>query len=200
MATEVLNRSSRPHVAAARRLLLIWRNPNTSRLSRVGELEELADGRFAFRYVAKLDPDFSPLVQFPEPDSLYVSDSLPAFFVNRVMSKQRPSYPEYRAWLGLDGSGEDTPVEVLARTGGGRGTDTFHIVDDLQPRDGHVVSRFLGSGVRHIDGAEERVARLGKGQRLFLRDEPDNPVNQRAILIDAEDGLPSSPCAGLARR
>lgn len=106
------------------------------------------------------------------------------------MSKQRPSYPEYRAWLGLDGSGEDTPVEVLARTGGGRGTDTFHVVDDLQPVDGHVVSRFLASGVRHIDGAAERVAHLRAGQRLYLRDEPENPVNQQAILIDAKEGLP----------
>lgn len=190
MGTEVLNRSTRPGVATARRLLLIWRNPNTSRLSRVGVLEALTDGRYAFRYLTNLDPDFSPLVQFPEPDRVYVSTSLPAFFVNRVMSKQRPSYPEYRAWLGLDGSGEDTPVEVLARTGGGRGTDTFHVVDDLRPVDGRVVSRFLASGVRHIEGAEERVARLQAGQQLYLRDEPENPVNQRAILIDAEDGLP----------
>jgi len=69
--------------------VLIWRNPNTSRLSRVGVLEELVDGRYAFRYVPKLDPDFFPLVQFPEPERVYVSDSLPAFFVNRVMSKRR---------------------------------------------------------------------------------------------------------------
>lgn len=77
------------------------------------------------------------------------------------------------------------------RTGGPRATDTFHVVDDLRvDRDGRVVSRFLASGVRYVPGAEERLHAMRAGHRPLLRDEPRDPVNSRAILIDAEEGMP----------
>ena len=106
------------------------------------------------------------------------------------MSRQRASYRDFREWLGLTADGEDTPVEVLARTGGPRATDTFHIVDDLREINGQQSSRFFASGVGHIAGADERLAHMDAGHRLSLRTEPDNPVNERALLIDAEADKP----------
>ncbi|GAA2349470.1 hypothetical protein GCM10009854_28840 [Saccharopolyspora halophila] len=186
MATEVLTQMQALPVRSAGRLLLIWQNPETRAFVRVAALDHLVDGRYAFRYLeAARRGDFQPLVEFPDFDSVYVSDKLPAFFGNRVMSHRRDSYPTYRHWIGLDEPGSDTPFEVMARTGAPRATDTFHIVDDLRlGSDGSVVSRFLASGVRHVPGANERLEQLHEGQRLELRCEPDNPVNNRAILID----------------
>lgn len=187
MATEVLPEGHVPSVGSAGRLLLIWQNPNTRAFVRVGALDQLVDGRYTFRYLnpARQDDGFQPLVEFPDLDAVYVSRELPAFFSNRVMSRRRESYPTYRHWIGLDEPDSDTPFEVLARTGAPRATDTFHVVDDLHPGpDGRVVSRFLASGVRHLSGASERLEQLHEGQQLALRDEPGNPVNKRALLID----------------
>jgi hypothetical protein len=179
-------------VETSRRLLLIWQNPLDQRLVRVGELDALVDGHFSFRYLpAAYDPDISPLVQFPDLEKVYGSNILTAFFQNRVMSSSRPSYVVFRRWIGLEVDGSDTPVEVLLRTGGPRATDTFHIVDDLSwSDDGHVVSRFLASGIRHVEGADARLRALEVGRQLKLRDEPSNPVNCRTVLIDVHGGDP----------
>lgn len=192
MATEVLlTQSDSLIVPVIRQLLVVWQDPASRRFIRVARLDELEDGRYAFRYLSEAHgANFSPLVQFPDVDAVYVSDSLPAFFSNRVMSRQRASYGDFREWLGLTVEGQDTPIEVLARTGGPRATDTFHIVDDLREIDGRRISRFFASGVGHTAGADERLAHMLAGHRLSMRTEPDNPANQRALLIDAEADAP----------
>jgi hypothetical protein len=86
---------------------------------------------------------------------------------------------------------EATPFEMLARTGGPRVTDTFHVVaEPSADRDGRVRTLFLAHGVRHIDGAGDRISQLSAGDRLQLRAQPDNIHNARALLIDAEAGRP----------
>jgi len=194
MATDALSRAAAgTDSQVARRLFLIWQNPVSRKFVRVGTLSELVDGRYAFAYTedAPAIADFYPLTQFPDLDRTYVSTGLPAFFVNRLMSRKRDSFPEYLHALGIDSPDLDTPMELLARTGGPRATDTFHLVDDLVSNtDGVVTSRFLASGVRHLDADGSRVACVEEGQRLQLRAEPDNPVNERAQLICAGSGEP----------
>jgi hypothetical protein len=173
-------------------MILIWQNPVSRKFVKVSLLDEQTDGTFAFRYLPGAgDIDgFAPLAQFPDVNGEYKSEHLPAFFANRVMSAQRPSYQEFLSWLGIR-DGDDLPVEILLRTGGPRATDTFHIVEDLHSNaDGVVISRFLASGVRHIAGATDRLTRLDTGCELRLRDEPRNQVNPRAVLIDSTDGEP----------
>ena len=133
----------------------------------------------AFSYLpgAAADPDFFPLEEFPDLSRSYVSNGLPGFFANRVMSTHRASYPSYRSWLGLAADGADTPIEVLARTGGPRATDTFHVVDVPGITDGRFESRFFVSGIRHVEGSAARLASLSRGSELGLRPEPDNRVN-----------------------
>lgn len=59
------------------------------------------------------------------------------------------------------------------------------MVDPLRTEeDGKVISRFFVSGVRYHAGSEELIKRLKPGARLALRDEPGNPYNPRALLID----------------
>ena len=45
---------------------------------------------------------------------------------NRLMSRKRESFTSYPHALGIDSDAVDTPMELLAWTGGPRATDTFH--------------------------------------------------------------------------
>lgn len=180
-------------INVSRRLFLIWQNPESRQFIRIGALSELSDGRYAFAYAddARAAADFYPLTQFPDLGRTYVSTRLPAFFVNRLMSRKRDSFPDYLRYLGIDSADLDTPMELLARTGGPRETDTFHLVDDfIADDDGVITSRFLASGVRYVDADGSRLAGIEAGQRLKLRSEPDNPVNERAQLICVGSGEP----------
>ncbi|MFF2087489.1 HIRAN domain-containing protein [Nocardia sp. NPDC058176] len=192
MVTDALSRAVPAFDArVSRRLFLIWQNPASRQFVRVGMLSELSDGRYAFEYTDQVHSaeGFFPLTQFPELDGTYVSNGLPAFFVNRLMSRKRDSFPAYLHRLGIDSPELDTPMELLARTGGPRATDTFHLVSDLMASsDGVVTSRFLASGVRHVDVDGLRLACVEDGQQLHLRPAPDNPVNARAQLICVESG------------
>lgn len=181
-----------PADAVPRRLFLVWQDPSTRAFTPVGALEARADGTFAYRYLraARQLRNFRPLASFPRFDRLYRSADLPPFFENRVMSRRRPDFADYVRALRLDVEGA-TPFEVLARTGGDRATDTFHVVaePEVDPT-GHTVTRFLASGIRHIPGARQRVAELSVGDALRLRRDPDNSWNDRALLIDVAAGVP----------
>jgi hypothetical protein len=178
------------HSHEGRRLLLVWQDPATRSFDPVGALVRDADGSFVFRYIRRAAGlrAFRPLASFPQLDGIYRFADLPPFFENRVMSPRRPDYPEYVRALHLS-VGEATPFEMLARTGGSRATDTFHVVaEPTTDPDGRVRTVFLAHGVRYIEGASERISRLNPGDTLTLRPEPDNVHNARALLIDVHAG------------
>lgn len=179
-------------IETRRQLFLIWQNPDTRQFVRVGKLTELVDGRYVYQYTDGARSDgFHPLVQFPDLDRTYVSGGLPAFFANRVMNNRRPSYSDYLDALGIDSPHLETPMEILARTGGPRVTDTFHLVDDfVSNRGGLVITRFLASGVRHVAGSGASLEKVHVGDQLELRAERTNPVNSRALLVCAGSGAP----------
>lgn len=191
MATELAAPEAIARPATAQRLVLVWQDPVTRRFVRVGHLDELVSGRFAFSYDAGAQAaGFDPLAEFPALDRTYVSDRLPAFFGNRVMDRGRGGYAEYRGWLGLEGVRADTPFGVLVRTGGGRATDTFHVVDDLRLEGDAVTTRFFVSGIRHVSGAADEVAALRCGATLMLRRDEDNRYNPLAVLLDVAPNRP----------
>ncbi|WP_425865081.1 HIRAN domain-containing protein [Arthrobacter sp. TWP1-1] len=189
MATIMLTRKESLGLSVERSLLVIWKHPETRRSRRVGKLDHLTDGRFAFSYLdeSRDAADFRPLVAFPDMDSTYVSENLPPFFRNRVMNSGRPDYEEFLGWLGLDSRNPDLPIEILARTGGPRATDTFHIVDAPNADVEGVVTRFFVSGVNHCEGALDKIQSMAEGAELSLRPEPSNPYNPHAVLIDESD-------------
>ena len=164
MTTELAPAGAAVGSTTARRLVLIWQHPTTRQFIRVGHLDELSSDSFAFTYETGATTDgFVPLVEFPDLGQPHVSNRLPAFFENRVMDRGRSGYTEYRGWLGLGGAGADTPFEVMRRTGGGRATDTFHVVDDLRSDGRGMTTRFFVSGIRHVPGGAETVATLVPG-------------------------------------
>ena len=192
MATELKSPLDVDLSTSRRSLLLVWQNPASGRFIKVGRLDLLAEGKFAFHYLQSdgADSETLELDDYPERDRVYVSDELPAFFANRVMSSERPSYPQYLAWLGIDESLEtmSLPVEVLARTGGSRVTDTFHVLDVPVHLDDRFTSRFFVSGISHTDEAEHVLTTVSSGSELAVRLDEDNPGNSRAVLINTSDG------------
>ena len=97
---------------------------------------------------------------------------------------------QYLAWLGIDQSLEtmSLPIEVLARTGGSRVTDTFHVLDVPVQWEDRFTSRFFVSGISHTDEAEQVLAAISTGADLALRLDEANPGNPRAVLINTSDG------------
>lgn len=191
MATE-LRSPDRVDLSMSRRsLVLVWQNPETRRFIKVGQVDALPDGKVAFHYlpIAASEPDFEVLDEFSRLNTAYVTDGVPAFFANRILSEDRRGYADYLGWLGLTGwEADDVPFEVLARTGAGRATDTFHVVEAPTDAERRFASRFFVSGIRHTADADGVVATLHEGTQLALERELSNEHNPQAVLINAADG------------
>lgn len=191
MATHALDRDQLDLTASRKTLVLIWQNPESRLFAKVGQLDALPAGRFAFQYLkgAWSDHAFVPLLEFPDRNAAYVSDEVPAFFANRILSVDRPHYDRYLSWLGIDDiSPDEVPFEVLARTGGSRATDTFHVVEPPDVDAERLTSRFFVSGVRHFADSDAAIATLRNGAALRLELEEGNQVNPKAVLVDTIDG------------
>lgn len=175
-----------------RRLFVVWQNRETRRFVQVAHLDIQADGQYVFEYEPDADdvPGFDGFAAFPDLHHRYRSDRLFPFFTNRVLSPRRPEYETYLDALGIT-EDEQAPVELLARSGGTRATDTVHIVPEPRTEpDGREVLLFLASGTRHLEAASERISRLSTGDELVLRPEPDNRVNPDALQLDNSTGEP----------
>jgi hypothetical protein len=176
--------------AEPRSFHVVWQNVGTRQLVHVGHLEYTGD-RFVFSYAAgaRLDPDFQPFPSFPDLAQAYESERLFSFFAARIASDARHDYDDQIATLGLT-RGTATPVELLARSWGTTPHDTIQVVPEpVVTTDGREILPFLVSGVRHVDaddaaGVSRRIAALRPGMELAARDEPDNPNNTRAIILD----------------
>lgn len=182
----------RPEKAAAgREFRVVWQNLQTRQLVHVGWLRS-SPSRFSFEYTAnaELDPDFEPFAPFPDLRQPYESGDLFPFFANRVASAAQPGFDDLISALGLKRA-EATPVELLARSWGRSSHDTIQIIPEpVEGANGTRTRLFLVSGMSHVDpDRPDRIAKvtstLQPGQRLSLRDEPDNPFNSRAITIEA---------------
>jgi transcriptional regulator with XRE-family HTH domain len=170
---------------------VIWHNVQTRQFVHVGWLRS-SGALFTFRYTAdaELESDFEPFAPFPNLREAYRSSDLFPFFADRVASAARPGFGDLASALGLDRA-EATPVELLARSWGKSSHDTIQVVPEpTEEPDGTQTRFFLVSGARHVDeDRPDRIAklimRLKRGRRLTLRDEPDNPFNSQAIVLDA---------------
>lgn len=81
-------------------------------------------------------------------------------------------------------------IELLGRSEGRRETDHIEVV----PSPHHDVAtdeydvHFWVRGVRHVEGAEDAIARLAVGARLRCVDDPENPANPHALLLCEHTG------------
>lgn len=167
----------------ARTVVVVWQDPSSRRLLKVGTLTRYED-TFEFKYTseAKESESFAPLADYPILEKTYMSRGIPPFFANRIMSSSRAGYAQYLGWMGLTSDEEDLPLEILVRSGGRRGTDTFHVLEEPSEHEDAYETNFFVSGIRHLD-AEDIASGLTVGTELGVLPEPTNPVNKNALLL-----------------
>lgn len=170
-----------------RRLYVAWRDPETRQIIPVGLLVQRSDNttpRYSFAYLklAETLEGFHPLPGLPDLQDRYDSPTLFPVFANRVMPRERADYPDYLSRLDL--SVQADPFEVLQRSGGTRATDRIEVfAAPERTAEDEARSLFFVRGIRHLEGAPEAVDRLRAGDHLVLIDDPENPVNDHALLL-----------------
>jgi hypothetical protein len=180
-------------LGGARRLAVAWQHPLNRSIDAVGLLNRGSAG-FSFSYLrsAIKVADFRPFLSLPDLNRRYESPILFPMFAQRVMRPSRPDFDRYLRSLGLaDGASE---WAILGRSQGQREGDGIQVfaepdVDEI----GNTNVTFFVSGLRHRLAAEPRVGAaldaLAPGDRLVLVDDPDNPVDSRALLVAERTGL-----------
>lgn len=177
-------------IAAASRLLVTRRDPNTRMYSPLGFLTRDGSGSYRFAYLrVAAESGARPLPGLPDARTTYRSERLFPIFAERVMSSRRPDRQASLEALGL---GLDAaPFEVLQRSGGLRVGDTIELLPaPVADAGDHVQCEFLVHGVRYMSReAQARIGRLSEGEVLRLVRDPQNPVQPRALLVTDCDEL-----------
>lgn len=180
-------------------LFVAWRSPQTRTIHPVGRLLARRRGgavgwEFAYLHGARAAAadGFTAFPDFPDLTAVYDSLELPPLFENRVMPATRADFLEHFRRLNLLPEQASEPILILARTGGLRPTDQIEVfgLPSYDAASGSLVYRFFLRGVRHIDGAEERIRTLRAEAELLLRPEPENPHDPLAVAVDARTGKP----------
>ena len=110
-----------------KKLFLAWQEPKSRHLFPIGCLE--FDGaEYHFFYIKGVEKarinGFNEVYSLPTLEKVYSSAHLFPLFSNRLMTRSRPDYAKYIQSLNIP-AGEDDPMTVLARSGGGKATDSM---------------------------------------------------------------------------
>jgi hypothetical protein len=175
-----------------------WQHPYTRSIRPAGVLTCGTEG-FTFAYVARADEvdevdevdGFQPFMGFADLHRRYTSPQLFPLFAQRVMRASRPDYPAYLRALAL--ADDATAWAILARSQGERENDGIRVFAEPEvDTAGRSSVTFFVSGLRHRlandPAVEAALGSLVPFATLQLRDEPDNAVNPRAVLVVEQTG------------
>lgn len=174
-------------------LFLAWQDKKPScAWFPVGQLDaDVEHSLYRFRYIKgvrkAMKEGFTPLLDFPELKGDYRSSELFPLFRNRVMNPTRPDFSDYLQSLDLPEKAN--PIEILARNGGTRVTDTYEVFPKLtKHEDGSFTSRFFLHGWRNInEEAKTRLSELTEEEELYVTLELTNPATRLAVQIQTTD-------------
>lgn len=172
-------------------LYVTWQDPDTRQWYPVGRLTH-KNGTYEFAYTrgAKASKKFVPFGRMLDLGTVYLSNELFPLFANRMLPKSRPEYRDYLSWLGLE-EGSADEIEVLARSGGQRATDSLEIVPCPEPTsDNNYVAYFFAHGLRHMsEKDQQRVTTLNVSERVFLMRDVQNKADPMALLLRTDDPM-----------
>jgi hypothetical protein len=197
---DILTAQGRPaHRSAetARRLVVAWQHPESRLISPVGFLSyDEHSYRFAYIRHALDVTDFQPLLGFPDLHRSYDSEDLFPLFAQRAMDPRRRDYHRYLTRLGLDE--EAGPLEQIARSQGRRQGDSIQLLPEPEVSGDQLTFLFLVNGTRHVlepmilkgrdvhvsnEALENVLAQLRPADPLALVPQPENPVNDLAVVV-----------------
>ena len=174
-----------------RTLFIAWQDPALRNWIPVARLT-YDDGKYAFAYtrgaqVAQASSGFRPFGHMKDLNTVYRSKQLFPLFANRVLNESRPEYPDFLRWLGLPLESTND-LEVLARSGGLRATDTLEVFPCPEPVGGQYIVHFFSRGLRHLlPENQARIQNLRTDEPLFLMKDVQNKFDPTAILIRTGD-------------
>jgi hypothetical protein len=172
-------------------LFVAWQQPTTREWIPVARLErENHVYQFSYTQGVTRAEGFRPFGRMTDLDTMYVSDTLFPFFSNRLLSKSRPEYKDYLAWMNSDPSNSD-PLSMLAVTGGLRGTDSLELFPmPTRTAFGKFEIEFFARGLRHFNhSCVEAVSRLQAGDRLCLVRDLQNDADACALFMRTENPI-----------
>ncbi|CAM3544385.1 HIRAN domain-containing protein [Helicobacter ganmani] len=171
-------------------LIVAWQNQHNREWIPIGRLR-YNDDVYAFSYTKgakrareagfKLLPRMNTLEQtyYAPKDALFPS------FANRLLTKSRPEYKDYKQWLSLDG---DNAMEELAKNNGIRATDSIQLYAIPQKKDNQYKLEFFSHGISHLSSHyQRRVAKLETKEKLFIAKDIQNEFDNNALLIRTKD-------------
>ncbi|MEW8073597.1 MAG: HIRAN domain-containing protein [Candidatus Thiodiazotropha endolucinida] len=176
-------------------LYIAWQDPENRRWHTVGRLSR-EHGHYQFMYTkgAQKSPRFNYLGRMQDKEKVYHSDSLFPLFANRVLDASRPEYPDYLSWMGING--EVNEMELLARSGGRRGTDKLCVYPEVEVNDqGEIVLYFFSHGLRYLNEVElTAISNLRMGDHLQLTPDGTNQYDRYALLLETEEPVRVGYC------
>ena len=174
-----------------KKLFLAWQEPKSRHWFPIGCLE--FDGeKYHFFYINGVkkarDNGFVEVYSLPDLRRVYSSAHLFPLFTNRLMSRSRSDYRKYIESLNIS-EGEDTPMTVLARSGGGKATDSYEVFPCPEiDKNGIYHTHFFAHGLRYMPKCSiDRAAELATGDSLALSHDLQNPHDRQALLLHTED-------------
>lgn len=171
-------------------LYLAWQDPEDRHWFPVGCLS--FDGhvyRFVYTQGAKQSPRFVPFGVMRDLHVVYESAVLFPLFANRLLSKTRPEYRDFLAWLDVPEHAAE-PLVLLALTEGMRATDTLMVFPcPEKSSDGKYHVRFFSHGLRYVLPAVVQFIdeHLHPPAQLFLMLDPQNPHDPLAVALRNAD-------------
>ncbi|MCG9713759.1 HIRAN domain-containing protein [Shewanella insulae] len=168
---------------------LAWQSPDTRDWHVVGALTQISNG-YEFHYTkgALFAEKFVPFSGMENLNKSYVSEELFPLFYNRLLSSRRPEYSKFIQWLGLSEE-QATPMNILARSGGLRGTDQLQMFRKIEVKDsGSYEHFFFAHGLSYLTkSAQKRVDSLDVGEKLFLCFDCQNTYDENALIVRTDD-------------
>ena len=173
-------------------LFLAWQDPNTRTWFPIGRLTY--DGKeYQFLYVrgakeAQAECGFNGLYSFPEFYKVYKSKIIFPLFSNRIMRRSRPDYKNYIERLNIP-ENEDEPINILARSGGKKATDTLEVFPcPTLGENGLYEIKFFARGLRYFPSSSiERILKFEPDELLYLSHELQNPHDSKALMLCTKD-------------
>jgi hypothetical protein len=131
---------------------------------------------------------FAGLPGYEDLDAVRVSPGLPAPFAHRVpLRGRRRAVPGPQPANDLF---DPTPITLLVPSGAGTNERLEVFAPPLPASLGKFWGAFVARGVGRLPGSESAVEKLTPHEPLFVRAEPENPYNPRALLLLRADGAP----------
>lgn len=174
-----------------KKVFLAWQDPESRHWMPVGQLSrDREDFRFVYTKGAESSECFVPFGRMTDLHAVYVAKELFPLFSNRLMPRSRPEYRDFLTWLGLD-PGDHDALELLAKSGGGRATDTLQVFPCPEPTpENTYVVEFFSHGIRHLtQESRDQIKHLEPAERLYLTQDFQNPSDSAALLMRTGDPL-----------